>query len=216
MSRFVVDWTAALKPNKDILYTKSSHRSEFPCVHIYPDYVKIKFNSKIPKAEQVREFQSQWIDHETSRELHFMTVEELPKNSVHIYVCCHAARDERCGVIGGLLLSTLREYISSPPQDIADDLQHLDLQVFGSSHVGGHKYAGNMILYRPQWRQGVWYGRISPSNVDEIMRETVIGQKVLGKHWRGGLPGGNWDPKNGISAEDAERLSREWRDCACR
>ena len=217
LSQFAVDWATALKSNKNIMYTKSSHLSILPCVHVYPDNLKITFNSGNPTLEQVREFQSEWMEHEEPKELDFITVESLPPNSVHIYVCCHAARDQRCGIIGELVLSTMREYIKTPPRDIVDDLLRLDMQVFGCSHVGGHKYAGNMVVYRPQWRQGLWYGRVAPSDVDEIMRETVIVGRVLGDHWRGGLPGGDWDPKYRITAEDAERLSQEWRDetCAC-
>lgn len=32
------------------------------------------------------------------------------------------------------------------------------------SHVGGHKYAGNMVLYAPSGA-GIWYGRVTPKEV---------------------------------------------------
>ena len=32
------------------------------------------------------------------------------------------------------------------------------------SHVGGHKFAGNVIVYSPSGT-GVWYGRVSPEKV---------------------------------------------------
>jgi (2Fe-2S) ferredoxin len=217
LSQFVVNWAKALKPNKNILYTKSSHASQLPCVHVYPDNVKITFKSEIPSFEQVQEFQSQWMLSSEPRSLDFITIEKLPEDTIHIYICCHAARDQRCGVIGPMLLSDIRKYIISNPRDVGN-LGPRDVQVFGCSHVGGHKFAGNMVIYRSGWRYGVWYGRVSPQDVPEIMQETVIGERILGRHWRGGLPSGDWDPDEHISGEDAEQRSLEWRDklCGCK
>lgn len=218
LSQFVVDWATALKPNKNVMYTKSSHISRLPCVHVYPDNLKITFKSDVPSLDQIREFQSRWMLSSNRESLKFITVEELPRETVHIYVCCHAARDHRCGVIGRLLVSTMREYIKSPPEDLSTVLDSLDIHIFGCSHVGGHKFAGNMVIYRPDWKQGIWYGRVLPDDVDRIMRDTVLDAKILGRHWRGGLPGGEWDPKAHISAEEAEKRALEWsRDekCAC-
>jgi hypothetical protein len=149
--------------------------------------------------------------------LDFITVEEIPKNTVHVYVCCHTARDHRCGVIGEALIFSIREYVATPPSDVAPAMKELDIQCFGTSHVGGHNLAGNMIIYRPGWKQGVWYGRVSPCDVDDIFRETIIGGKVLGRYWRGGLPDGKWDPKEHISGEEAELRSEAWQEerCAC-
>jgi len=209
LSQFVVDWATSMKPNKNIIYTKSSHRSKLPCVHVYPDNVRVTFNSST--LEEVKKFQYAWM-FGNDQKLDFLTVEKVPANAVHIYVCCHGARDHRCGVIGGLLISGMREYITAPPTDVAESLQQLDIQVFGCSHIGGHKFAGNMVLYKPDWKQGIWYGRVLPDDIDYIMRETVINGKIIGKHWRGGLPDGTWDPKEHMTAEDAEQRSI---DCGC-
>ena len=209
LSQFVMDWARSMKPSKHVIYTKSSHRSKLPCVHVYPDNVKITFNSST--LEEVERFQSAWM-FGNDQDLDFLTIEKLTKNTVHIYVCCHEARDQRCGVIGELLISGLREYVTAPPTDVAGSLQQLDIQVFGCSHIGGHKFAGNMVVYKPDWKQGIWYGRVLPEDIDNVMRETVINGKVIGRHWRGGLPDGSWDPKEHMTAEDAEERSIE---CAC-
>ncbi|KAG8829542.1 hypothetical protein FRC17_006426 [Serendipita sp. 399] len=58
------------------------------------------------------------------------------------------------------------------------------------SHIGGHKYAGNVILYTPQGPTtgtGVWYGRVSPHEVPAIVEHTIIGGKVLPGLLRGGV-----------------------------
>lgn len=64
------------------------------------------------------------------------------------------------------------------------------------SHVGGHKYAGNVIVYIPPGLSttsnqlagnGIWYGRIEPKHVEGIVSETILGGKVLGDFFRGGI-----------------------------
>jgi (2Fe-2S) ferredoxin len=112
----------------------------------------------------------------------------------------------------------MREYMTKVTDP---EMQELDIQVFGCSHVGGHKYAGNVVIYRPQWKQGVWYGRVQPKDVPQIFEETVLGGRVIGRFWRGGLPDGRWDPKEHITAEEAERRAGETAEnsevmeCAC-
>ncbi|KAI0663320.1 Sucraseferredoxin-like protein [Cubamyces menziesii] len=54
------------------------------------------------------------------------------------------------------------------------------------SHIGGHKYAGNVIINTPRG-VSVWYGRVTPHEVDAIVKETIIGGKILPALLRGGL-----------------------------
>ncbi|KXN87889.1 Altered inheritance of mitochondria protein 32 [Leucoagaricus sp. SymC.cos] len=54
------------------------------------------------------------------------------------------------------------------------------------SHIGGHKYAGNCIIYTPQGA-GVWYGRVTPHDVESIVENTIIDGLVLPPLLRGGL-----------------------------
>ncbi|KIM45829.1 hypothetical protein M413DRAFT_440875 [Hebeloma cylindrosporum] len=54
------------------------------------------------------------------------------------------------------------------------------------SHVGGHKYAGNCILYTPSG-SGIWYGRVTPHDVDSIVTNTIINGLILPPLLRGGL-----------------------------
>lgn len=60
----------------------------------------------------------------------------------YIFVCAHGSRDKRCGVCGPVLVSKLKEEI---------ELRGLKDQtyVYPCSHIGGHKYAGNLIIYSP-------------------------------------------------------------------
>ncbi|PPQ74734.1 hypothetical protein CVT24_003862 [Panaeolus cyanescens] len=54
------------------------------------------------------------------------------------------------------------------------------------SHVGGHKYAGNCIIYTPAGA-GIWYGRVTPHDVDSIVDNTIIDGLVLPPLLRGGV-----------------------------
>ncbi|PPQ95474.1 hypothetical protein CVT26_008502 [Gymnopilus dilepis] len=54
------------------------------------------------------------------------------------------------------------------------------------SHVGGHKYAGNCIIYTPSG-SGIWYGRVTPHDVDSIVDNTIIKGLILPPLLRGGL-----------------------------
>lgn len=65
----------------------------------------------------------------------------------------------------------------------ADPRRALILKV---SHIGGHKFAGNVIIYKPQG-VSVWYGRVTPHHCEAIVRDTIVGGKVLPPLLRGGL-----------------------------
>jgi len=55
-----------------------------------------------------------------------------------------------------------------------------------TSHVGGHKYAGNVIICTPGG-QSVWYGRVTPHEVEAIVEQTVVHGKIIPSLFRGGL-----------------------------
>jgi len=80
-----------------------------------------------------------------------------------IFVCCHGSRDARCGRIGPAVVATLGKEITSRG---LDEL----VQVFETSHLGGHKYAGNVIVYCSSHPcDGDWYGGINLQNASEFL-----------------------------------------------
>ncbi|XP_030450470.2 uncharacterized protein LOC115672703 [Syzygium oleosum] len=99
----------------------------------------------------------------------------------HIFVCAHGSRDRRCGVCGPPLIEKLNEEIES---------RGLKDQVFVSpcSHIGGHKYAGNLIVFSPDSEgtiTGHWYGYVTPDDVPEVLDEHIGQGKVIERLWRG-------------------------------
>ncbi|KAF8803860.1 hypothetical protein BYT27DRAFT_7195197 [Phlegmacium glaucopus] len=75
------------------------------------------------------------------------------------------------------------ENISSQLKECAEVKRALILKV---SHIGGHKYAGNCIIYTPSG-SGIWYGRVTPHDVDSIVVNTILNGLVLPPLLRGGL-----------------------------
>ncbi|GAW01849.1 sucrose cleavage family protein [Lentinula edodes] len=68
-------------------------------------------------------------------------------------------------------------------QEIASEKRALILR---NSHTGGHRYAGNCIIYTPQG-SGVWYGRVSTHEVESIVSQTLEEGLVLPPLLRGGM-----------------------------
>lgn len=63
-----------------------------------------------------------------------------------IFICSHASVDQRCGYCGPRLVDAFEKRI-----------EHYNLSnvtVVKTSHVGGHKYAGNVIVYPSGMGQG--------------------------------------------------------------
>ncbi|KAL8682891.1 MAG: hypothetical protein Q9186_001137 [Xanthomendoza sp. 1 TL-2023] len=114
-----------------------------------------------------------------------------------ILICSHGSRDRRCGILGPLLH---QEFVKQASNG------NLDIESGMISHVGGHAFAGNVIVYVPPGYcikddskrgdvskisplagMGIWYGRVEPKHVGGIIEETISKGNVLEELWRGGL-----------------------------
>lgn len=125
------------------------------------------------------------------------------KHSPTVLICGHGGRDMRCGTMAPVLESEFQRVLQSSgftsvDSDTVDGPQQANVGLI--SHVGGHKYAGNVILYiPPQMRlgtsaalhplagKGIWYGRVEPKHVQGIVNETILGGRVVTDHFRGGI-----------------------------
>lgn len=92
-----------------------------------------------------------------------------------VLVCVHAARDPRCGDCGPPLARAIEREAAAAGL--------ADVRVRASSHVGGHKYAGNVIVYP----EGVWYGYVRPADAPRLVREHLAGGAILEDLHRGSL-----------------------------
>ncbi|KAL6521788.1 hypothetical protein OROGR_018357 [Orobanche gracilis] len=99
----------------------------------------------------------------------------------YVFVCAHNLRDRRCGVCRPILIEKFEKEIGS---------KNLKNQVFvtACSHIGGHKYAGNVIIFSADSDGkilGNWYGYVTPSDVLELLDKQIGEGEVIDRLWRG-------------------------------
>lgn len=136
---------------------------------------------------------------------------------IMVLICGHGSRDMRCGVMGPVLRDEFEaqlprqgvEVLRGPVKiDLGDDARAitgtierpaLTARVGLISHIGGHKFAGNVIIYLPPTMKtadgtshplaghGIWYGRVEPKHVQGIIHETIVKGAVIADMFRGGI-----------------------------
>ncbi|CAL5390251.1 unnamed protein product [Camellia sinensis] len=116
---------------------------------------------------------------------------------VYIFVCAHGTRDRRCGVCGPAVITRFKEEIK---------LHGLQCKVSVSpcSHIGGHKYAGNVIIFASNINgevTGHWYGYVTPDDVPVLLEQHIGKGEIVDSLWWGQM---------GLSEEDQKR-SQELR-----
>ena len=115
-----------------------------------------------------------------------------------ILICGHGTRDIRCGTIGLLLRLEFNHYIHKLPVDDNTSISDINFsEVALTSHIGGHAFAGNVVIYLPKDFEmtngklsplagmGIWYGRVEPVHVWGIMEKTVKRGIVIEELLRG-------------------------------
>ncbi|EIN05593.1 hypothetical protein PUNSTDRAFT_74336 [Punctularia strigosozonata HHB-11173 SS5] len=101
---------------------------------------------------------------------------------IYLYVCTHGTRDCRCGDMGVAVLRGLREEISK--RGVADRVSVAEV-----AHVGGHKYAANVLVYP----RGDWLADVSVEDVPGILNRILDSPPhaspddppLCPQHWRG-------------------------------
>ncbi|WPH00985.1 Hypothetical protein R9X50_00381900 [Acrodontium crateriforme] len=131
-----------------------------------------------------------------------------PVNEVLVLICGHGGRDERCGKLGPVLQAEFEEKLKLHEFTIHQEGPETDnvpanpsIEGFSPtarvgliSHIGGHKWAGNIIVYIPPncssnalAGKGIWYGRVGPEHVEGIVAKTILEGKVIKELFRGGI-----------------------------
>ncbi|KAH7318342.1 Sucrase/ferredoxin-like-domain-containing protein [Stachybotrys elegans] len=135
---------------------------------------------------------------------------------VLVLICGHGGRDMRCGVMAPVLKTEFEEKMAAQGMEIATGPRPLftgeraaiEGDVEGKtaarvgliSHIGGHKYAGNVIVYIPPTMKlgeephplaghGIWYGRVEPRHVEGIVKETIGKGNIIADMFRGAING---------------------------
>jgi hypothetical protein len=125
---------------------------------------------------------------------------ESPVEDALVFICGHNQRDTRCGIMGPLLegefaeklQGTIRYTLALLTWPLGESIHNHQVGLI--SHVGGHAFAGNVIIYIPvhgQFRnhplagKGVWYGRVEPRHVQGIVQQTIQKGVVIEELLRG-------------------------------
>lgn len=119
-----------------------------------------------------------------------------------ILLCSQRTRDARCGQSAPLLRREFERHLRPLGlyRDL-DDERPGGVGIYFISHVGGHKYAANVIVYRRrdfEWykkqaeetgaetrtsdegaSQGIWLARVRPEDCENVIRYTVLQGKVV-------------------------------------
>ncbi|KAI8086273.1 Sucrase/ferredoxin-like-domain-containing protein [Halteromyces radiatus] len=101
-----------------------------------------------------------------------------------ILICSHRRRDKRCGVTAPILA---REFDHILREHDIEEQGEKGTTVLMVSHVGGHKFAGNIICYTHQGTRGIWYGRVNPGHCKQIVEDTILQGKVVKELYRGAM-----------------------------
>ncbi|KAL1919755.1 uncharacterized protein VTP21DRAFT_1686 [Calcarisporiella thermophila] len=147
-------------------------------------------------------------------------IRRIPYDAVTL-ICSHRRRDKRCGVTAPPLRDEFEKvlssygkfcvgfdnsrYLKSKNKIEAGDILLLDdmheeqkgAVVYMVSHIGGHKFAGNVIVYTQGGKRGIWYGRVTPCHVESIVEQTILHGKVIRELYRGHMQNSVWhSPKS--------------------
>ncbi|HEX9115727.1 MAG TPA: sucrase/ferredoxin-like family protein [Anaerolineae bacterium] len=114
-----------------------------------------------------------------------------PLTGRHIFVCVHQERDPRCGGCGPAIADRLGEALAA--RNLSGQVQ-----VHRTSHVGGHQYAGNLLIYP----EGDWYGLVTPEDVPGIVEQHLLAGRIVYSHWRGRM---------GLTQAQESELRTRWQ-----
>lgn len=129
----------------------------------------------------------------------------------YVFVCSHSAKDRRCGFCGPILIERFE-------QEIEKAGLVGQVVVRACSHIGGHKYAGNVIIFRPSEGEGKqahghWFGYVTPDDVPVLLEEHIGKGEIIERLWRGQMGVGEAEQKESQSRR--MELKEAERECAC-
>jgi Sucrase/ferredoxin-like len=169
-----------------------------------------------PAHGNIPEFQRESMTSSPEYLSHFPDALDI-KQSPTILICGHGGRDMRCGIMRPVLQAEFERVLRGKGFTTNNDENNstggaafdgpTHANIASISHIGGHKYAGNVIIYiPPDFRtsassststaasapsplagKGIWYGRVEPKHVEGLVEQTIFNGTVVEDHFRGGI-----------------------------
>ncbi|CAO3637676.1 unnamed protein product [Mucor hiemalis] len=90
-----------------------------------------------------------------------------------ILVCGHGSKDRRCGTVGPMLQKALQQASLSATKEEGTT------EVALVSHLGGHAFAGNLVVYTHNGHRAIWYGRVTPCYCKDIIENSLDDDKII-------------------------------------
>ncbi|RPA77835.1 hypothetical protein BJ508DRAFT_329846 [Ascobolus immersus RN42] len=136
-----------------------------------------------------------------------ISITPIPQKTL-ILLCSHTKRDARCGISAPILRQQFAKHLGRDYRDLHDGREG-GAKVVYINHVGGHKFAGNVIIYGQNAapvpslsdrqkteaevqgeeakleqvdRSGqycIWYARVLPAHCEAIVKYTVGEGRVI-------------------------------------
>eukprot|EP00439_Symbiodinium_sp_Y106_P059646 s1962_g8.t1 len=160
-----------IKSKVRVSLVEATSTSEEGCVLVFPDYIRCDVGRDGARIPELVRCLTGGVDHNKPGS----SVQDIEDGFA--FVCAHTKRDERCGHCGPRLVDSATRLVKAGAAPA--------MQVRKCSHVGGHKYAGNIIIYsgKASKDDGHWYGYATPDNLQSIL----TGRAVRSRLWRGRL-----------------------------
>ena len=146
------------RPNTKLLFVRRPHRRDHPSLGVFwgssPDRGGELFHAEVERYDKLLEL-----------DLTTPGGERLARPL--LLVCTHGKHDRCCARYGRPLYKALEE-------------QAEDDWVWQASHVGGDRFAGNVVVLP----EGLYFGRVAPADAWSVLDEYLAGRIEL-DHYRG-------------------------------
>lgn len=100
---------------------------------------------------------------------------EVDPQSAYVFMCSHKTRDKRCGITAPIMKKEMELHLRDLGlyRDPSDDRKG-GVKVAYVNHIGGHKFAANVIIYLRKSGKNIWLARCKPNNVVPIIDECIV------------------------------------------
>ncbi|SCV69842.1 BQ2448_1236 [Microbotryum intermedium] len=161
---------------------KASAPEEVYSATLYPDFIEV------PKISlsSIETFENLFLSLDPVATETAVSATPAPSRR-DIYVCTHGTRDCRCGDIGEPLY-----------QKLVERAQRRDLDLDRVRIIGGHKWAGNALVYR-QDGECDWLGLLRETDADEVL-DYALRKSPITPWWT------RWRGRLGIDPDEAKSM----------
>lgn len=153
-------------------------------VLILPYFLNITNTNKSTVNQDVEQVFQLWQSSNRRQELKKMALESGAlvngsQNIGYILLCSHRTRDKRCGITAPIMKKEFEKVLREHDlyRDASDDRPG-GVNLHYVSHVGGHKFSANVIIYL-KTGEIIWCARTRPEHCRKLIEVTMLQGKVF-------------------------------------